>query len=52
LASGAANTTKSVLLADIADLGLGLSHLQIEEQDGRRRQSSNFFDILNDPLKY
>jgi hypothetical protein len=33
-------------------LGFGLSHLNIEDQEGRRRQSSNFLDILNDPIKY
>ena len=24
----------------------------MEDQEGRRRQSSNFLDILNDPIKY
>jgi len=34
-------------------MGLGFGHLTSEmEQEGRRRQSSNFFDILKDPLAY
>ena len=32
-------------------MGLGFSHLG-EAEAGRRRQSSNFFDILTDPQRY
>ena len=34
-----------------ASIGLGFSHLG-ESETGRRRQSSNFFDILTDPQRY
>ena len=42
------------LNSNFGDIGFGFSHLAAAEmeQEKRRRQSSNFFDILTDPQAY